>query len=99
MRSSGINVRVIAAVMLTVAALGGCSWGERNNGAFDSTSPELDRAIAAYKAGRDEEAARLLMPLAQAGDPDAQTYLGILYREGRGVPLDNVEAVNWFYKA
>lgn len=36
---------------------------------------------------------------AQAGDPNAQNELGILYSEGRGLPQNYLEAKDWFKKA
>jgi len=35
------------------------------------------------------------LPLAQAGNPAAQTRLGLLYRDGRGLPPDRVRALAW----
>jgi uncharacterized protein len=36
---------------------------------------------------------------AQAGDPNAQNELGLLYSEGRGLPQNFLEAKDWFKKA
>ena len=36
---------------------------------------------------------------AEQGDVDAQLNLGVMYSEGRGVPEDDTEAVNWYRKA
>ncbi|WP_269533126.1 Sel1-like repeat-containing protein kinase family protein [Chitinimonas sp. BJYL2] len=36
---------------------------------------------------------------AEAGDPAAQTQLGLRYRKGQGVPADNELAVSWYRKA
>jgi TPR repeat protein len=36
---------------------------------------------------------------AQAGDPNAQNELGLLYSEGRGLPQNYLEAKDWFKKA
>ena len=38
-------------------------------------------------------------PLAEQGDPLAQYHLGVLYRKGRGVPQDDVQARQWYEKA
>jgi TPR repeat protein len=40
-----------------------------------------------------------LTRLAEGGDADAQHYLGICYRDGRGVEQSHVEAVAWFQRA
>ena len=36
---------------------------------------------------------------AENGSANAQNNLGIFYRDGQGVPKDEVEAVNWFREA
>jgi hypothetical protein len=53
--------------------------------ALGNISPQ---ALNAYRAGDHEALARILMPLANRGEPTAQTALGLLYAEGRGVPTD-----------
>ena len=40
-----------------------------------------------------------LTKLAEQGDASAQFKLGLLYKEGLGVPQDDAEAVNWYRKA
>jgi uncharacterized protein len=56
----------------------------------------VEDAVAAY--GRREYATvlRLLRPLANQGDADAQMRLGFMYHFGRGVPQDYAEAVKWY---
>lgn len=44
-------------------------------------------------------AAREFIPLAKAGNPTAQTYLGFLFQYGRGVPQDYGEAAYWYRRA
>jgi uncharacterized protein len=44
-------------------------------------------------------ALRLVRPLAQGGDPNAQLMLGTMYALGYGVSRNYTEAVNWFRKA
>ena len=39
------------------------------------------------------------LPAAQAGDPQAQTYLGEIYEKGLGVPPDYAAAAQWYGKA
>ena len=41
-------------------------------------------------------ALKLLMPLAQKGDPVAELDVGIMYYGGLGVPQDHAEGVKWF---
>jgi len=56
-------------------------------------------AAAAYARGDYATALRLLRPLAEQGDAQAQYNLGVLYDNGRGVPQDNAEAMKWYRKA
>ena len=60
---------------------------------------DLESAKAAYDAGEYDTALELLIPLAEAGDAIAQHNLGVMYRDGFGVPQDNSEAVKWTRKA
>jgi len=46
-----------------------------------------------------ESAAEEMRRKAEAGDRDAQCLLGIMYREGSGVPQDLAEAAKWYRKA
>ena len=39
------------------------------------------------------------MARAKAGDASAQTNLGLMYIDGKGVPQDYQQAVTWFTKA
>ena len=36
---------------------------------------------------------------AESGDPDAQQELGVIYRNGEGVPQDYAQAMHWFLLA
>jgi len=56
----------------------------------------LEQGIAAYERGDFAAAFRLWRPLAERGDAYAQTNLGKLYRNGKGVPLNPPEAIKWF---
>jgi TPR repeat protein len=54
---------------------------------------------AAYKLGDYATARRLWLPLAEGGNADAQTMLGIIYEEGHGVSPDYAVAVTWYRRA
>jgi TPR repeat protein len=55
----------------------------------------IEDAEAAIK-GRDYATAlRIIRPLAEQGDPNAQYTLGVLYQNGLGVPQDRVSAYAW----
>ena len=63
-------------------------------------------AWADFQAGMDANnrrdyatALREWRPLAEQGDALAQYNLGVLYRKGRGVPQDDVQARQWYAKA
>jgi uncharacterized protein len=42
---------------------------------------------------------RLLRPLADQGNAEAQMKLGFMYVTGEGTPQDYVEALKWFRRA
>jgi uncharacterized protein len=54
---------------------------------------------AAYGRGDYTTAMRLWRPLADQGDPYAQTNLGRMYANGQGVPQDYAAAASWYRKA
>ncbi len=56
-------------------------------------------ATKAYHSGDYETAYWLIKPLAEAGLPEAQLNLGLLYEKGQGVPQDYAEALKWNRKA
>ena len=56
-------------------------------------------ATTAYQRGDYVSSYRLLLPLAEKGDASAQTSVGTMYAEGKGVPQDYAEALKWFRKA
>jgi len=67
-------------------------------GAVPATANYAD-ARAALELGDYQTAYAEFLRLAQAGDANAQTALGLLYDEGRGVPKDPSAAVAWYQKA
>ena len=60
---------------------------------------DLESARQAYESGDYKTVTELLIPLAEAGDAEAQTDLGFMYANGLGVPQDYTEAVKWYRKA
>ena len=56
----------------------------------------IDLAFGAYQRYHFLEAFEHALPLAEAGNPAAQTLLGMLYIEGFGIPQNLVEAAGWF---
>jgi uncharacterized protein len=56
----------------------------------------LEDGIAAYQRGDFASALRLFQPLAEQGDASAQSNLGVMYEQGRGVAQNYREAMRWF---
>ena len=59
----------------------------------------LDEAVQALDNGHYQDARKAFEALAETGNTDAQTLLGIMYSEGRGVGRDNVQARHWLLVA
>ncbi len=59
----------------------------------------IEDADAAYERGDSETSIKLLRPLAEQGDMQAQYQIGFRYSVGQGVPQDMNEAVAWWTKA
>src|SRR5437870_1310055 len=59
----------------------------------------LEDGLAAYTKGDFDTAVRLLRPLAEQGNPQAEQKLGRLYQRGKGVPKNFERAVEWYRKA
>ena len=76
--------RILAGVVLALMLTGGAVAGP------------FEDASAAHERGDYAAALRLLRPLAEQGDADAQFNLGFLYAKGEGVPQDHAEAVKWY---
>ena len=55
--------------------------------------------VEAYARGEYPRAANRLLPLAERGDARAQTYVGIMYLRGEGVPHNFDEAARWLREA
>ncbi|MGH6804866.1 MAG: tetratricopeptide repeat protein [Methyloceanibacter sp.] len=51
--------------------------------------------LAAFSRGDDTEAIRRFRPLAEQGHAGAQSYLGLMYYSGAGVPQDFDHSVKW----
>lgn len=57
----------------------------------------LEEAIAAYDAGEYEKAYALFLPLAEAGDAEAQYWVAKFFILGKGVPESQAEALPWLH--
>ncbi len=58
-----------------------------------------DEGVAAANRGDYATALREFRPLAEQDHAGAQSYLGFMYADGRGVSQDDAEAVTWYRKA
>lgn len=58
-----------------------------------------EEGVAAYERGDYKTSFREFLPLARNGDAFAQSYLGIMYQYGLGVPADLEKAVHWYGRA
>jgi len=63
------------------------------------TPRDVEAAYAAFEKGSYEKTLEIVRPLAENGDPRAQSLLGRLYYRGRAVRQDQVEALKWFRRA
>ena len=52
--------------------------------------------MVAYNRGDYVPAIRLFRPLAEAGNPKAQTQIGTMYRKGEGMAPSPIRAFMWF---
>jgi uncharacterized protein len=57
------------------------------------------QGVSAYNRQDYVAASRVFIPLAEQGDPAAQSYLGFMFETGRGVPKNYTEAAMWYRRA
>ena len=60
---------------------------------------DFDTGLEAYERGDYAAAQREWLPLAEQGNAEAQTYLGVMHRDGQGVAQDYAEALRWYRMA
>lgn len=59
----------------------------------------FDEAIAAYSAGRYDDALKEFHQLAEQGDAQSLYFIGLFNHNGFGVKKDDAEAAKWFKRA
>lgn len=59
----------------------------------------LRQGVSAFNRQDYVVASRAFIPLAERGNPAAQTYLGYMFETGRGVPQNLAEAAMWYRRA
>jgi TPR repeat protein len=57
------------------------------------------QGVAAFNRQNYVLASQIFIPFAERGDPAAQTYLGIMFETGRGLPQNYTEAAMWYRRA
>lgn len=59
----------------------------------------LTEALAAYDAGKFEQARKAFQPLAEIGDPDGLYNLGVMHARGEGGPKEPAKAMQFYQRA
>lgn len=80
-----MHKRIVSLFTLLPLLLAPVSWGA-----------DFAKGQQAYDSGDYETAIAEWQPLAEAGDADGQFGMGLLYANGFGVPLDDMEALKWY---
>ncbi len=60
---------------------------------------DYDHGVELYNNGDFVAAFQELLPLAEAGNMDAQQAIGLMYERGRGVKTNYAEAARWYERA
>lgn len=84
-------MRYLLTLMVALVLLAGSARAD--------VSADLASAWAAYLDGEHARALKVIKPLAEAGNPDAEYDLGTMYSDGHGVPRDPRHAEAWWEKA
>lgn len=88
--------------LITAAALAVMVFSFSSASAYQITPEEtkiLNDAWTAYNIGNYKKTLQLIQPLANEGNPRAQTMLGRCYENGLGVEQDMAVAAQWFQLA
>jgi TPR repeat protein len=59
----------------------------------------LRQGVSAFNRHDYLLASQIFFPLAERGDPAAQSYLGFMFETGRGVPQNYTEAAMWYRRS
>jgi TPR repeat protein len=57
------------------------------------------QGVSAFNRQDYVSASQIFIPLAEQGEPAAQSYLGFMFETGRGVPQNYTEAAMWYRRA
>lgn len=69
-----------------------------SSGAFVEAAT-FRQGVSAFNRQNYVVASRIFIPLAERGEPAAQTYLAYMFETGRGVPQNYTEAAMWYRRA
>jgi len=87
-------------LVVLLAGCGGTMPRDKTDQPGETIQAEaLEEAKKAKQRNDFSSAYKLLKPLAEQGNADAQYNLGVLYNKGEGVPQSYAKAVKWFKKA
>jgi TPR repeat protein len=76
--------------------IGGLMLAAQILGSLGALAGPWEDGMAAYNRGDYVPAIRLFRPLAEKGNPKAQSVLGVMYRRGQGVARNSAHAFVWF---
>ena len=82
--------------MRTPIVIGALMVAAQICGASGALAGPWEDGMAAYNRGDYVPAIRLFRPLAEQGNPKAQSVIGVMYRKGQGVAKSSVRAFVWF---
>lgn len=84
------GARVAVAAMFAVAIV---------SFSLAAAQADFEAGNKAYAERNYDAAFKAWYPLAEAGDPVAQNNIGFMYRKGRGIALDEEQAINWYRRS
>jgi uncharacterized protein len=87
--------KIFVALLITLMLTASGSGADQPADGAIGVDP-LEDGVAAYQRGDFAAALRLFQPLAEHGDASAQSNLGVMYEQGRGVAQNYREAMRWF---
>lgn len=61
-----------------------------------ASEDEYSKGLDAATSGDFQKALSIWLPLAEAGDPNSQRGLGVMYQRGDGVKKDLAKAIKWY---
>ncbi len=98
------KIKISLIVIISMGGFSGCitinNEGKvQNNDMVKHDIIAMKEADTAYGNKDYEKAFKLIKPLAERGDAEAQARLSVLYLNGRGVQKNCTQAVNWVEKS